>query len=398
MWYLILSLLTIAYIAEYYILPSTIHGYLGPYVIKPIIYISIAIAIFLISKEQGLNIWKFNKARKLEFGRNPFEAALLIAGLQIALMVIAGLFFGLGKSPYSHTPMFIIINIFFVFSAIMAHELSRSYLIKLGLSKKYSITILFGIITVIFIFFKIPPNEFLTLNLQSPALIAKFIGETIVPLIAMGLFATYLVYIGGAYASIGYLGALQAFHWFSPILPNYEWGIAALIGTIVPTIGYIIIQNSIQTSGKASRRKIIYKKDPTISWIGVALICVVIIFFSTGFFGVQPSVIYSGSMRDTLDIGDLVLVSKTSQDEIKVGDIIQFKTDNMIIPIIHRVYEIKEENGDNLFITKGDANDIPDKDPIVFNQIQGKVGLKIPKIGWISIYAKDIINQMNTIL
>jgi signal peptidase len=99
-------------------------------------------------------------------------------------------------------------------------------------------------------------------------------------------------------------------------------------------------------------------------------------------------------MRPNLEVGDLVLVSDIDIDEIKIGDIIQYKTETISIPVIHRVYEILEENNNLLFITKGDANNAPDSEPILPNQIMGKVIFNIPKIGWIPIGIKEIINKI----
>ena len=58
---------------------------------------------------------------------------------------------------------------------------------------------------------------------------------------------------------------------------------------------------------------------------------------------------------------------------------------------LHRVVEIQQTEGARLFVTKGDANPIPDSDPIFPAQIKGKLILSIPKIGWISIYLKTAI-------
>lgn len=83
----------------------------------------------------------------------------------------------------------------------------------------------------------------------------------------MGLFASYLAYLGGALPAIGYMGLLKGFEWFSPILPDLDWALAALIGTIAPAIGFIIIQNSIQINQKttSNRRKRLKKTDPALS-------------------------------------------------------------------------------------------------------------------------------------
>ncbi|MGF3585338.1 MAG: signal peptidase I [Thermoplasmatota archaeon] len=394
MWYIILSLLTIIYLLINLVLPSIISGFIEVYVIQPLLWISLTLAAFLIARHEGLNIWSFKKIRRWEIGRTPFEAALLTGGFQVALTVIAGLLVGFGESPYSHTISSILINIVFIFSMIFGIELSRAYLIKKGSAGRRNITLVLGLVTLLFMIISIAPRNFVVLNFSKPAEAVKFLGETLIPLLAMGLFASYMAYLGGALPAIGYMGVLQAFEWFSPLLPNLDWALAALIGTLAPAIGFIIIQNSIQLTQPGARRtrrrtKI---KDPALAWTGIAIISLLIIFFSFGYLGVQPTVIYSGSMRPALDVGDVVIISKVPIDDIQEGDIIQYRTEN--VPIVHRVYEISGKSDKKVFITKGDANDAPDSDPILAENVMGKVIFNLPKIGWITISIKSLINKI----
>jgi signal peptidase len=394
MWYIVLSLIAAIYVIINFVIPSTFSGFVGAYIIRPLLWISLAILVFLTARQEGLNIWQFKKIRKWEIGKTPFHAALLIGGFQVSLLIIAGLFAGFGESPYSSTPSGIATNLLFMASALFGIELSRAYLIKKGTSTTRNITLILASVTILFMFINIAPAAFSVLNFNEPAESVKFIGETIIPLLAMGLFASYLAYLGGALAAIGYMGILRAFEWFSPVLPDLDWALMALIGTIGPAIGFLIIQNSIQlTHGRHSRRAIRKTiKDPTLKWTGVAVISLLVVFFSFGYLGVQPTVIYSGSMRPSMDVGDIILISEVPIDEIEEGDVIQYRTANA--NIIHRVYEKFEEEGTTLFITKGDANSKPDSNPIFPEQIAGKAVFNIPKLGWIPIFIKSLVNKV----
>jgi len=398
MWYIILSLITAIYIIVNLVIPSTFSGIIGTYVIRPILWISLAILTILIAQHEGLNIWQFKKIRKWEIGKTPFHAALLIGGFQVSLLVIAGLFFGFGESPYSSTPFGIATNLLFMVSALFGIELSRAYLIKKGTSTRRNITLILASVTILFMLVNIAPMAFTVLNFSDPAASVKFIGETIIPLLAMSLFASYLAYLGGALTAIGYMGILQAFEWFSPILPDLDWAIMALIGTLGPAIGFLIIQNSIQLTQPGARgtRRRKKTKDPALSWAGVAIVSVVLVFFSFGYFGVQPTVIYSGSMQPAIGVGDVVIISEVQVDMIQEGDIIQYRIGNITIPTIHRVYEIHGEGDAKVFITKGDGNDDPDSNPILPEEIMGKAIFTLPKIGWISIIIKDTIRKLTS--
>lgn len=103
-------------------------------------------------------------------------------------------------------------------------------------------------------------------------------------------------------------------------------------------------------------------------------------------FGYTFFEVATGSMADTINIGDIVVVKINEQ--FKENDIIVYKEENSFIT--HRVIKI---NGKNL-ITRGDANNSEDK-PITEDQILGKVVYVIPKLGiWRNVFASPEILGM----
>lgn len=78
-----------------------------------------------------------------------------------------------------------------------------------------------------------------------------------------------------------------------------------------------------------------------------------------GIFGNYIAYVVTGSMEDTLMIGDVIVVKKTPIEDIKVGDIVTYKsTDGQFAGhyITHRVIDIIEHPNNQLqFITKGDS-------------------------------------------
>ena len=389
MWYIIIGILALIYVLINIILPTSLDLAIGTYIIQPILWICLSFCVIYLASHDGISLYKCKKIRRWEIGRSPIDAAVLIAGFHISLLIIIGLLFGLGKNPHDLSPLGIILNGIVVFSMIISIEMSRTYLIKTLTGPRRNITMILGLVTILIVIIQIPLYKFDVMFASEPADVMKFVGGTIVPLLAMGLFASYLAYIGGIFASLGYIGIMQSFQWFSPILPNFNWALMAMIGTLAPAIGFMIIQNNVQLSHVRSRRKKI--KDPALGWMGVAVASILIIFFSFGYLGVQPTVIYSGSMQPTLDVGDIVLIADVPIDDIEEGDIIEYKGENS--NIIHRVYEIKEEYNMKSFITKGDANNNFD-DPISHEQINGKSIFVIPKLGWVSITIKSLIKEL----
>ena len=100
----------------------------------------------------------------------------------------------------------------------------------------------------------------------------------------------------------------------------------------------------------------------------------------SSFFGYSLFEVQSGSMADTIEKGDWIIVKYS--DEIKLNDIVTYKEGNDYIT--HRVIESYGE----VFTTKGDANNTKDE-PITNEQIVGKVVKILPAFG---IFRATIFN------
>lgn len=103
-------------------------------------------------------------------------------------------------------------------------------------------------------------------------------------------------------------------------------------------------------------------------------------------------VIVSGSMEPLIKVRDAVIVKRISIDNIKTGDVITYRSTDPAfygILITHRVVNIEDKNGEKIFITKGDHNETIDRTPVSFSQIQGKVVMRVPKIGYIKYFLVD---------
>lgn len=100
-------------------------------------------------------------------------------------------------------------------------------------------------------------------------------------------------------------------------------------------------------------------------------------------------VIISGSMEPIIKVKDAVVIRRVEEPDIKVGDVVTYRSlDEAFygILITHRVVNIDEKNGEKVYITKGDSNLTIDRTPVYFSQIQGKVVMRIPKIGYLKYF------------
>jgi signal peptidase len=299
-------------------------------------------------------------------------------------MVIGGLFCGFGRSPYSFTPQGIFINLIFVGTALVAMELSRAYIIN-RFGKRHTILIL-ALVALLFTMLSLPLGRFMVLG--EPLATVTFLGGDGIPLLAENLLACFLAFLGGPIPAIAYRGILEAFEWFSPILPDLSWGIKALVGTIVPAVGFLAVQSL--SSGQlriARRERRVRGGSSIVGWTVAGIAVLVLLWFSLGLLPLYPAAVAGGSMSPTLHLGDMVIAAKVSPDVIKESDIIEFRQGEMMV--IHRVIEIRESGGAKQFITQGDANDNPDIAPVSPGQVKGRVMLNVPRLGWVTLFFRS---------
>ena len=394
MWYIILLVLIIVYYAQQ-ILPT--YGWVGSFIFQPILFISLGIITLLVARSQGKNILSFKRIRRWYFGNSPTQAALLIGGFQVAMLVILGLFVGFGKNPNSFKPTAIMLNLLFVATFLFGIELTRSYFLNATTIPKKKFTTYLLLITILYIFIlEMNPGDFSFFLFRNAPESLEFLGSTFITALAINLLASYLGRLGGATASIGYLGMLMAFEWFSPVLPKTHWTLLALINTIAPAIGFIILEDSLKTPRERRMQQRKDKQSSGASWTMVAIFGLFIVFFSFGFLGFTPTVIYSGSMSPTYEVGDIVLIDKDiDKSTLEVGDIVQYVAYDNHTLIIHRIVNTTQVMEETQFITKGDANDDPDFKPIPKGRIQGKPVYNIPKLGWIQIAIKTVFRTFS---
>lgn len=93
------------------------------------------------------------------------------------------------------------------------------------------------------------------------------------------------------------------------------------------------------------------------------------------------------AMTNGFNKGDILLILGAKPEKLEVGDIIIFNADQQN-PVIHRIIEIKEENGKRFFSTIGDNNSgqFNFEKEISEEELVGKAALKLaPSLGWIKL-------------
>ena len=115
--------------------------------------------------------------------------------------------------------------------------------------------------------------------------------------------------------------------------------------------------------------------------VGILLILFVIAcllpVFVPRLLGREVFTVVSGSMEPEIPVGSLVIVKKAEAVKIQSGDIIAFRRNGVVVT--HRVVENQTEN--HQFITKGDANEDVDLEPISYLDLVGLVSHHFGGVG-----------------
>lgn len=115
--------------------------------------------------------------------------------------------------------------------------------------------------------------------------------------------------------------------------------------------------------------------------------CIVIVAVSNGhrlqIAGYQLLRVLTYSMSPAIEENSLIIIKEVPQEEIQVGDIITFVSDDpdlMGMYNTHRVHsiEVNEETGEKRYITKGDKNTYIDVYPVSYDKIAGKYYYTVP--------------------
>jgi len=130
--------------------------------------------------------------------------------------------------------------------------------------------------------------------------------------------------------------------------------------------------------------KIIYSLFLTIIAV-VAILLIVSVLPVPG--NIKFMVVLSGSMEPSIKTGSIVMTKPAS--EYKVGDVITFGPYSKTkAPTTHRIVEIQEQNGQKIYITKGDMNNAPDAKQVTQKEIIGKVVFDAPYLGYVVSFTR----------
>lgn len=117
----------------------------------------------------------------------------------------------------------------------------------------------------------------------------------------------------------------------------------------------------------------------------ILLICGTIFIMSTGkhfsIGGYQVLRVLTSSMEPAIAENTCIIIKECPVEELKVGDIITFTSDDPQIRgyyNTHRIHEIQEDNGETIYVTKGDHVANVDAYPVHQDQVAGIFVRELP--------------------
>lgn len=347
-----------------------------------IITASFTIVLFALS----LKLLGFRKDKPTVLSKNVLRVVIFYLVLVFFIMYGLGILVGFLKNAYSRSLFNIFDNIFAPVVVIIFMELVR-YIVVWANKDKKIVIVLFTILMIIFEIF----TSIRTINWADLSSVFNISATVILPIIFKNILLTYLTSHVGYKIPIIYRLVMDIYIFIVPIVPNLGDYVNSMILISLPILVYI--SSFSMVDDRITRPEPIFnKKRFTMLDIPVTIILVVLIALISGFFPLYMIGIGSDSMSPTIHKGDAVILKKVGEKEtLKKGDIIAYSRGKLII--VHRITEVKKDNGKTVYITKGDANNGNDPREVYQNQVKGKVQFKIPVIAWPTVWLTEMFNS-----
>jgi signal peptidase I len=139
-----------------------------------------------------------------------------------------------------------------------------------------------------------------------------------------------------------------------------------------------------------ARRLLGLTANVTLTGAALVVVGALVVSLMPRLLGFSPVVVYGGSMADSVPIGSIAVTEEVSPADVGVGDVIVFHpptTSPNSSTLMHRVVSVREEDGQRLLRTKGDANATPDPWEIGIEGRGSRVVYSVPYVGYLVDFA-----------
>lgn len=110
--------------------------------------------------------------------------------------------------------------------------------------------------------------------------------------------------------------------------------------------------------------------------------------------GYEVYEVVSGSMEPEIPVGSVLYVKAADLSQVAEGEIIAYQDVDAVVA--HRVVHNRTSLGE--FVTKGDANNTEDREPVPYDAVVGRVEMTIPVLGMFLAFFSTVIGKVYLIL
>lgn len=325
-----------------------------------------------------------NKKRAIPsiYGRDVLLIVSVISVLYLVLIYVIGAYLGFVKSPvglkltnlfsYLLPITLIIVSSELIRAVVLAYDSplpSVLCYLALVLGEVYIHSTLKGIYSF---------NSFM-----------DFVGIYLFPAIISGFTYQYLSRRYGPMPNIVYRLVTTLYFYIIPWIPNLPDSINAIISLLTPLFAYAFVDMLFE---RKVRRAL--KKEGPVGYIltgGAVAVMVAFVMLISCQFRFGALVIATESMTGEINKGDAIIYDTSEDVTVTEGQVIVFNQKGN--KVVHRVDGIEVINNETRYYTKGDANEDRDPGYITSGSIEGVVKLKLPGVGYPTLWLRDLVNK-----
>ena len=230
-------------------------------------------------------------------------------------------------------------------------------------------------------------------DITNMATFMDVVGLTLFPGFLYNLLFNYISVRYGFLPNIIYRAMTVWIFYLFPYGSSISNSLLAFFNILLPIAIYLFLDFLFEKKARyalGNRTRVGRFVSGTLTVVVVLLMTGTIMLISNHFrYG--SLVIATDSMTGELNKGDVAIFESYDYQSIEEGQVIVFEKSNSMI--IHRVVDIKIINGTTRYYTKGDSNDDWDSGYITDAEIIGLVNLKLPYLGYPTIWVRSLFKH-----
>lgn len=210
-------------------------------------------------------------------------------------------------------------------------------------------------------------------------------GKVILPAVTSNLLYHYLAKRYSFVPNIVYRLIITLYLFIIPYDVRISDAILAFAKFLIPLLVLLFIRFLYENKRYYTPKK--SHKFRYVIYVILAIVCIAYIMLVSCQFRFGALVVGSESMAGEINKGDVVIYERYDGRELEKNNVIVFESDGT--KVIHRIVRIEYVDGENRYYTKGDANDNFDAGYRTNSTIVGIVHLKVPYLGYPTLWIQD---------